>query len=116
MKRGEYPPFDPQLGGFKSKIEISYLGRMLLGEAGIDLPVQGSGPRRLAESRVARFVRHWAVVISGTGARLRRFSRAHRSLTKRGVGLDQSEAPVSIEVNAATVASRFSSHLRWPPS
>jgi hypothetical protein len=39
VKRGEYPPFDPQSGGFKSRIEISYLGRMLLGEAGIDLPV-----------------------------------------------------------------------------
>ena len=41
VKRGEYPPFDPQSGGFKSRIEISYLGRMLLREAGIDLPFEG---------------------------------------------------------------------------
>jgi len=39
VKSGEYPPFDRQSGGFKSRIEISYLGRMLLKEAGIDLPV-----------------------------------------------------------------------------
>lgn len=39
VKRGEYPPFDAQSGGFKSRIEISYLGRMLLRETGIDLPV-----------------------------------------------------------------------------
>ena len=32
------PPFDAKAGGFKSRIEISYLGRMLLREAGIDLP------------------------------------------------------------------------------
>lgn len=38
MKRGEYPPFDPKSGGFKSRIQIAYLGRMLLLEAGIDLP------------------------------------------------------------------------------
>ena len=38
VKRGEYPPFDAREGGFKSRIEISYLGRMLLKEAGIDLP------------------------------------------------------------------------------
>ena len=38
VKRGEYPPFDAKTGGFKSRIEISYLGRMLLREAGIDLP------------------------------------------------------------------------------
>ncbi len=38
VKRGEYPPFDAQAGGFKSRIDISYLGRMLLKEAGIDLP------------------------------------------------------------------------------
>ena len=38
VKRGEYPPFDAKAGGFKSRIEISYLGRMLLREAGIDLP------------------------------------------------------------------------------
>ncbi|WP_420438306.1 hypothetical protein [Candidatus Palauibacter sp.] len=39
VKRGEYPPFDAQSGGFKSRIEISYLGRMLLRETGIDLPI-----------------------------------------------------------------------------
>ena len=38
VKRGEYPPFDAQTGGFKSRIDISPLGRMLLKEAGIDLP------------------------------------------------------------------------------
>ena len=38
VKRGEYPPFDAREGGFKSRIEISHLGRMLLREAGIDLP------------------------------------------------------------------------------
>ncbi|MDD9979823.1 MAG: hypothetical protein OXU81_00420 [Gammaproteobacteria bacterium] len=41
VKKGEYPPFDPREGGFKSRIEISYLGRMLLREAGIDLPFAG---------------------------------------------------------------------------
>ncbi len=39
VKRGEYPPFDPEAGDFKSRVQISYLGRMLLKEAGIDLPV-----------------------------------------------------------------------------
>ena len=39
VKKGEYPPFDADAGGFKSHIEISYLGRMLLREAGIDLPI-----------------------------------------------------------------------------
>ncbi len=39
LKRGEYPPFDPKSDGFKSRVEISYLGRMLLRETGIDLPV-----------------------------------------------------------------------------
>ncbi|MXY66538.1 hypothetical protein F4212_13705 [Candidatus Poribacteria bacterium] len=37
VKRGEYPPFDPQSDGFKSRIGISYVGRMLLKEAGINL-------------------------------------------------------------------------------
>ena len=41
VKKGEYPPFDPREGGFKSRIEISYLGRMLLREVGIDLPFAG---------------------------------------------------------------------------
>ena len=39
VKRGEYPPFDANEGGFKSRIQISYLGRMLLKEAGIELPL-----------------------------------------------------------------------------
>ena len=38
VKKGQYPPFDAQEGGFKSQIEISYLGRMLLRETGVDLP------------------------------------------------------------------------------
>ncbi|MCY4613177.1 MAG: hypothetical protein OXB94_06115 [Nitrospira sp.] len=38
MKKGEYPPFGARSGGFKSRTEISYLGRMLLREVGIDLP------------------------------------------------------------------------------
>ena len=38
VKTGEYPPFDAKSGGFKSHVQISYLGRMLLREAGIDLP------------------------------------------------------------------------------
>ena len=38
MKKGEYPPFDARSGGFKSRTEISHLGRMLLREVGIDLP------------------------------------------------------------------------------
>ena len=39
LKKGEPPPFDPKAGGFKARIQISYLGRMLLKEAGIDLPL-----------------------------------------------------------------------------
>ena len=38
VKKGELPPFDAKGGGFKSRTEISYLGRMLLKEAGIGLP------------------------------------------------------------------------------
>ena len=38
MKKGEYPPFDARSGGFKSRTEISHLGRMLLREVGVDLP------------------------------------------------------------------------------
>ena len=38
VKRGEYPPFDVYKGEFKSRIDISYLGEMLLKEAGIELP------------------------------------------------------------------------------
>ena len=37
VKRGEYPPFDAKSSGFESHVRISYLGRMLLREAGIDL-------------------------------------------------------------------------------
>ena len=38
VKKDSYPPFDPKTGGFKSRLEISHLGRMLLKEAGISLP------------------------------------------------------------------------------
>ena len=38
VKKGEYPPFDPKSGGFKSRVQISYLGKMLLKEVGIKLP------------------------------------------------------------------------------
>lgn len=38
VKKGEYPPFDAKSGGFKSRLEISYLGRMFLRELGIELP------------------------------------------------------------------------------
>ena len=38
VKTGEYPPFDVHTGEFRSRIGISYLGRMLLKEVGIDLP------------------------------------------------------------------------------
>ena len=38
IKTGEYPPFDAFSGGFKGRVQISYLGRMLLTEAGIKLP------------------------------------------------------------------------------
>ena len=38
VKKDSYPPFDPKSGGFKSRLEISHLGRMLLREAGMTLP------------------------------------------------------------------------------
>jgi len=38
VKKGEYPPFDAKTGGFKSRLEISYLGRMFLREIGLELP------------------------------------------------------------------------------
>ena len=41
VKKGQMPEFDPKAGTFKSRIEISYLGRMLLREMGIELPFQG---------------------------------------------------------------------------
>lgn len=40
VKKGQTPEFDPKAGTFKSRIEISYLGRMLLREMGIELPFQ----------------------------------------------------------------------------
>jgi len=40
VKKGQNPEFDPKTGTFKSRIEISYLGRMLLREMGIELPFQ----------------------------------------------------------------------------
>lgn len=39
VKRGDYPPFDAKSGGFKSRMEISYLGRLLLREIGLPSPV-----------------------------------------------------------------------------
>ena len=38
VKKNEYPPFDAKSGGFKSRLQISYLGKMLLKEVGIKLP------------------------------------------------------------------------------
>lgn len=38
VKKGEYPEFDSKAGTFKGNIQISYLGRMLLREMGVDLP------------------------------------------------------------------------------
>lgn len=38
IKKGDYPEFDPKTGGFKGRLEISYLGRMFLREIGIELP------------------------------------------------------------------------------
>lgn len=38
LKNGQLPEFDPRTGAFKGRIEISYLGRMLLREIG--LPTQ----------------------------------------------------------------------------
>lgn len=37
-RKGEYPEFDPKTGGFKGRLEISFLGRMFLRELGIELP------------------------------------------------------------------------------
>lgn len=34
-KQGNYPEFDPNTGSFKGRVEISYLGRMLLREIGL---------------------------------------------------------------------------------
>ncbi len=39
VKKGEVPEFNSKSGHFKSRIEISHLGRMLLKEAGIDQPL-----------------------------------------------------------------------------
>lgn len=39
VKKGEYPPFDPKDGGFKSRLEVSYLGRLLLRELGLPSPI-----------------------------------------------------------------------------
>ncbi|KCZ99699.1 hypothetical protein HPO_04910 [Hyphomonas polymorpha PS728] len=39
VKKGEYPPFDANSGGFKSRMEISYLGRLLLREIGLPSPI-----------------------------------------------------------------------------
>lgn len=37
-KRGEQPTFDPKRGDFKHSVEVSYLGRMLLGTIGLPSP------------------------------------------------------------------------------
>lgn len=34
VKKGQLPEFDPKTGGFEGRVEISYLGRMLLRSAG----------------------------------------------------------------------------------
>lgn len=39
VKKGQYPDFDKNSGGFKGSVEISYLGRMLLREIGVKLPI-----------------------------------------------------------------------------
>lgn len=40
VKKGQLPEFDAKAGGFKGRIQISYLGRMLLREMGIGLPFE----------------------------------------------------------------------------
>jgi len=40
VKKGEIPDFDPKTGGFKGRVQISFLGRMLLREMGIELPFE----------------------------------------------------------------------------
>lgn len=40
VKKGHIPEFDAKTGTFKNRVEISYLGRMLLREMGIELPFQ----------------------------------------------------------------------------
>jgi len=39
VKKGELPDFDPKTGGFKGMLQVSFLGRMLLREMGIELRV-----------------------------------------------------------------------------
>ena len=39
LKKGAIPEFDPRKGDFKNRLEISYLGRMLLKEVGMALPL-----------------------------------------------------------------------------
>lgn len=41
VKKGQLPEFDAKAGGFKGNVQISYLGRMLLREMGIELPFEG---------------------------------------------------------------------------
>ncbi len=41
VKKGQLPEFDAKAGGFKGSVQISYLGRMLLREMGIELPFEG---------------------------------------------------------------------------
>lgn len=40
IKKGEIPEFDSKTGGFKGSVQVSFLGRMLLREMGIQLPFE----------------------------------------------------------------------------
>lgn len=40
IKKGELPEFDSKTGGFKGTVQISFLGRMLLREMGVQLPFE----------------------------------------------------------------------------
>lgn len=40
IKKGELPDFDSKTGGFKGTVQISFLGRMLLREMGVQLPFE----------------------------------------------------------------------------
>ncbi|OXE37480.1 MAG: hypothetical protein CGW95_01360 [Phenylobacterium zucineum] len=40
VKKGEFPEFDSKTGGLKGRVEISFLGRMLLRQMGILIPFQ----------------------------------------------------------------------------
>lgn len=40
IKKGEVPEFDSKTGGFKGTVQVSFLGRMLLREMGVQLPFE----------------------------------------------------------------------------